>query len=164
ERTHLPRVVAHRTRHVRGCLRARGARPACRDRMASRGGGCLPRARHALGGAGTRRLGAHRNLPPQEGTAARPRDRRRHRRRHVRMTSPSELYDPGLQPERTLLAWRRTCLSFAIASLIAARFSANHLGIVAVVVGVLGAGLAAAAYFATVVGYRRAQHALRSRS
>lgn len=80
------------------------------------------------------------------------------------MTGPSQIFDPGLQPERTLLAWRRTCLSFAIASLIGARFTVDHLGLVAVIVGMLGSGLAAAAYFATVIGYRRAQHSLHSRS
>lgn len=71
-----------------------------------------------------------------------------------------EIYDPGLQPERTLLAWRRTCLSFALASLVGARFTIDALGVFAVVVGVLGAGLAAAAYFAAAAGYQRAQRAL----
>ncbi|WP_156760631.1 DUF202 domain-containing protein [Microbacterium karelineae] len=75
------------------------------------------------------------------------------------MTS-HEIFDPGLQPERTLLAWRRTCLAFALASLIGARFTIDALGVFAVVVGILGAGLAAAAYFAAAFGYQRAQRAL----
>ncbi len=76
------------------------------------------------------------------------------------MTGPSQLYDPGLQPERTFLAWRRTCLSFALASLVGARFTLDALGLFSVIVGVLGAGLAAAAYFAAAAGYQRAQRAL----
>lgn len=72
----------------------------------------------------------------------------------------SELFDKGLQPERTLLAWRRTCLSFAVGSLVAARFTVEHVGILAIVLGLVGAGTAVAAYFVAAGGYRRANAAL----
>lgn len=75
------------------------------------------------------------------------------------MTEPG-IYDPGLQTERTLLAWRRTCLSFAIASLIAARYTLDVFGLFAVGFGVLGSALAASAYFAAARGYQRAQRSL----
>lgn len=70
------------------------------------------------------------------------------------------LYDPGLQPERTLLAWRRTCLAFAAGSLVAMRFAAETVGLFAVLIGIVGAGLSVAAYLAAMVGYRRANAAL----
>ncbi|MGX9349046.1 DUF202 domain-containing protein [Microbacterium sp. KNMS] len=70
------------------------------------------------------------------------------------------VFDPGLQPERTLLAWRRTCLSFGLASLVAMRFTAESLGLAAVIVGLVGAGLAVGAYFAAAIGYRRAHVSL----
>lgn len=76
------------------------------------------------------------------------------------MNTTPELFDKGLQPERTLLAWRRTCLSFAVGSLIAARFTVELVGVVAIILGILGAGLSVAAYFLTASGYRRANVAL----
>lgn len=76
------------------------------------------------------------------------------------MSTPPEVFDKGLQPERTLLAWRRTCLSFAAASLVAMRFTVDAAGVFAVVVGLVGAGLAIAAYFTATHGYRRAHTSL----
>lgn len=70
------------------------------------------------------------------------------------------VFDPGLQPERTLLAWRRTCLSFAVGSLVAMRFALDALGTLAVVGGVLGAALAVLAYLLAATGYRRAHRSL----
>ena len=52
---------------------------------------------------------------------------------------PRRLYDPGLQPERTALAWRRTALSLLVASLGAARILPTQLGAGAVVLGLAGA-------------------------
>jgi uncharacterized membrane protein YidH (DUF202 family) len=71
------------------------------------------------------------------------------------------VFDKGLQPERTLLAWRRTCLAFGVASLVGMRFTVEAMGILAVVVGVIGAGLAVLAYALAATGYRRAHHSLR---
>lgn len=74
---------------------------------------------------------------------------------------PADLvYDSGLQPERTLLAWRRTCLSFAVTSLVGMRFTVSALGGLAVLVGIVGAGLAVLAYALAAHGYRRAHLSL----
>lgn len=71
-------------------------------------------------------------------------------------------YDPGLQPERTLLAWRRTCLSFAVASILVARYTIEEFGFIGLLLGVASAGLAVAAYVSASVGYRRVHDALHS--
>jgi uncharacterized membrane protein YidH (DUF202 family) len=77
-----------------------------------------------------------------------------------RAADENGVYDSGLQTERTLLAWRRTCLAFGVASLVAMRFTVEAAGVLAVFAGVIGAGLAVAAYVAAAIGYRRANDAL----
>ncbi len=46
--------------------------------------------------------------------------------------------DPGLQPERTALAWQRSALALAGASVIVARLTVSTAGIVALVVALSG--------------------------
>lgn len=75
-------------------------------------------------------------------------------------SSHSIVYDRGLQSERTLLAWRRTCLSFGVASLVAMRFTVEAFGVFAAIAGILGAGLAVLAYALAALGYSRAHSSL----
>lgn len=70
------------------------------------------------------------------------------------------VFDHALQPERTLLAWRRTCLAFAVTSLLGMRFTLSSFGPLAVLTGTLGAGLAILAYVLAVVGYRTSHRSL----
>lgn len=59
----------------------------------------------------------------------------------------SVLFDPGLQPERTELAWRRTMLSLAVGSLVAMRLLPAVFGhaiwIIPGVLGLVAAGVLA---------------------
>ena len=77
------------------------------------------------------------------------------------MTTPSRIpFDPGLQPERTLLAWRRTCLALAVASAVVVRFAGEAIGVVAAILGIAGVATAAAGYVRASVRYRRAHEGL----
>lgn len=78
------------------------------------------------------------------------------------MSAPSHApFDPGLQPERTLLAWRRTCLALAVASAVVVRFSAEVIGpAAAVALGLIGVIAAGAGYVRASVRYRRAHDGL----
>jgi putative membrane protein len=63
-------------------------------------------------------------------------------------------FDPGLQPERTALAWRRTALSLAIGSLAAGRLLEPELGGVSWLLAAVGAALGLTLLYAG--GRRRA--------
>jgi uncharacterized membrane protein YidH (DUF202 family) len=69
-------------------------------------------------------------------------------------------FDPGLQPERTLLAWRRTCLALTVASAVVVRFAGESMGASAALLGVAGVATAAAAYIRAARRYRRAHEGL----
>ena len=78
------------------------------------------------------------------------------------MSESDSPFDPGLQPERTLLAWRRSCLALAVASAVVVSFAGESLGASAALLGVAGLATAAAAYVRAARRYRRAHEGLTS--
>lgn len=67
----------------------------------------------------------------------------------------SRPFDAGLQPERTALAWRRTALAVAVASLAGLRVLPELLGSWALIPAALVAGVSFVALLLTHRRYRR---------
>jgi uncharacterized membrane protein YidH (DUF202 family) len=70
------------------------------------------------------------------------------------------LFDPGLQPERTALAWRRTALNLAVGAILSFRLLGPVLHVWAIPVGVAGLLLSVATWILAARRARRAQAAL----
>jgi uncharacterized membrane protein YidH (DUF202 family) len=64
-------------------------------------------------------------------------------------------FNAGLQAERTLLAWRRTCLAIGVGGMLFIRFAVAELGVIAVAFGLVGLLLATVAYVDAARRYRR---------
>lgn len=75
--------------------------------------------------------------------------------------SERALFDPGLQPERTELAWRRTALGIAVGSLVALRLlPAVFQNPWWVLPGLVGIGFGAALWMLSRSRFRRANDVL----
>ncbi|MBG6238502.1 putative membrane protein [Mycetocola sp. CAN_C7] len=77
-------------------------------------------------------------------------------------SSSSELFDEGLQPERTHLAWQRTLLALGLGCALSARLTAPHLGLAGVAISFAGLAAVAVASVAIRLRYRRINASLRS--
>jgi uncharacterized membrane protein YidH (DUF202 family) len=76
------------------------------------------------------------------------------------MTGHAPRFDPGLQPERTALAWLRTGLAVGVGALVGGRLLAPTSGAAAVAASVLGLALAALFLVGATRRARRTQAAL----
>jgi hypothetical protein len=72
------------------------------------------------------------------------------------------LFDPGLQPERTALAWRRTALALAVGALLALRILPPVLGTWSLPAGFAGIALAGIMWVAAGRRARQTRTALLS--
>jgi len=72
------------------------------------------------------------------------------------------LFDPGLQPERTALAWRRTALTLAVGAVVSFRLLPAVLGVWSLAVGIAGLLFSAATWILAGRRARRVQQALLS--
>ena len=75
-------------------------------------------------------------------------------------TPHDEVFDLGLQNERTALAWRRTALSLATAAVVIGRLTMGRLGIPAVILAGACAVAATAVGHLSMQRYRRAHRSL----
>ena len=69
-------------------------------------------------------------------------------------------FDEGRQLERTLLAWRRTCLALAVGNAAAIKYLADLLGLWVALIGIVGLGLSGLAWILCSVRYRNVRAAL----
>ena len=69
-------------------------------------------------------------------------------------------YDPGLQNERTSLAWSRTALALVVAVLLAARITLGELGLLTIIFTIFTLPLAVGVLVSASRRYRSAHHAL----
>ncbi len=76
------------------------------------------------------------------------------------MSSETAPFDPGLQPERTALAWRRTALAFTVGPLAAARLLAPELGLLSAGAALFGLALGMSVAVAARARYRAVHRAL----
>lgn len=74
-----------------------------------------------------------------------------------------QLFDPGMQPERTALSWRRTSLAIAVGGIVLARLLSPKLGAAGVMIGVIAALIGMVLYLASIVRYRNVHAALSSK-
>ena len=75
----------------------------------------------------------------------------------------SRIFDPGMQPERTALAWRRTALAMGVGSIAALRVFPLALGPWALVPTAVAVAIAIAVFVIAQLRYRRNHRALTSR-
>ncbi|MGN8024581.1 YidH family protein [Microbacterium sp. 22242] len=72
------------------------------------------------------------------------------------------VFDPGLQPERTALAWQRTALALAGGSVVIMRILPGVIGGAALALGFAGLALALGVLAGSHLRYRRQHRALTS--
>ena len=77
-------------------------------------------------------------------------------------TDRERVFDPGLQPERTALAWRRTALALAGGSVVIMRILPGVIGGAALALGFAGLALALIVLVGSHRRYRRQHRALTS--